>query len=68
LDEIGRFLPDEQGRLYYQSFISNLPSEQRSLEIWSTSNQTWCGFYQLNQQVYFLNGSTTAGYGQIYRA
>jgi len=58
IDEIGRFLPDEQGRLYYQSLLANLPSEQRQFgEIWSTAaNQHGVAFIS-NQQVYFWNGS-----------
>ena len=58
IDEIGRFLPDELGRLHYQSLLENLPTEQRQFgEIWSTAaNQHGVAFIS-NQQVYFWDGT-----------
>ena len=58
IDDIGRFLPDAQGRLYYQSLLEYLPSKQRQFgEIWSTAaNQQGVAFIS-NEQVYFWDGS-----------
>ena len=58
IDEFGRFKPDEQGSLHYQSLSQNLAKEQRQFgEIWSTAaNQQGVAFIS-NEQVYFWNGS-----------
>jgi signal transduction histidine kinase/DNA-binding response OmpR family regulator/ligand-binding sensor domain-containing protein len=58
IDDIGRFLPDELGRLHYQSLSETWPAEQRQFgEIWSTAATQHGVAFISNQHVYFWNGS-----------
>ena len=58
IDGIGRFIPDQFGRLHYQSLLENLPSEQRQFgEIWSVAASPQGVAFVSNKQVYLWNGS-----------